>query len=609
MSSFVSTTTTTTTTSLAVRKFFESDVCVNLIPFLEAIELFQIYQFINLYTSLYLKRYLVNLSDSERENGCLIEKSGRPFHALLSNGRIATHVLSLANISPQGEKVLRETGNLSYFYTSPRLMNDLHSLNIAMYTNWRYTPSDSKSGVWHYLWKAFEHAESEKSLAKTLTDVDFDLKVGLLRDAQYWDKSHVFDEFLVLFDRPDGSVVVSSDYSKVYLVMGIRKTIGQMSFVKYSNSTGFQPKPAFKTPRLHSPLIGVRSAAILLNWENKIVLDGLIMPTEIPSAESIKRAIAAYLKAIETNTLIKVLQKRGGCAYNEDGTKQDRSSKQLEVDRMKLKLQLDLEYIRGKVGGVRNAPSSSSSSSNNGKKNKKSGSSAEDIPGRTPSTSRLPRDKEGIAHALKRPWIFRREGYTEKENPDHALFIMIGSSALDRYTFNALVPTPEEYVRILKEALSGDLTPCGGPPTSISIDAEESLEMLSDILEETGLYVSFYPPPTKAERFVSDLTNPYLENNCRVCRASHRSTGQKLLTCSQCKQVKYCCAEHQKADWKKHKKDCTAYAAMLAGGPGAAGGPGLAGAGGMPGMGGLDMMQMMQMMGMGGMGGLGGMNI
>jgi hypothetical protein len=32
--------------------------------------------------------------------------------------------------------------------------------------------------------------------------------------------------------------------------------------------------------------------------------------------------------------------------------------------------------------------------------------------------------------------------------------------------------------------------------------------------------------------------------------------GTKLNHCSKCKKVFYCCKEHQKDDWKRHKKTC-----------------------------------------------------
>lgn len=41
-----------------------------------------------------------------------------------------------------------------------------------------------------------------------------------------------------------------------------------------------------------------------------------------------------------------------------------------------------------------------------------------------------------------------------------------------------------------------------------------------------------------------------------VCSATETQGGGSLLTCSRCKSSSYCCKEHQKEDWKVHKKWC-----------------------------------------------------
>ncbi|CAB9531678.1 expressed unknown protein [Seminavis robusta] len=40
------------------------------------------------------------------------------------------------------------------------------------------------------------------------------------------------------------------------------------------------------------------------------------------------------------------------------------------------------------------------------------------------------------------------------------------------------------------------------------------------------------------------------ENLCGVCGL------QAELRCSRCKLIHYCCKEHQKVDWRVHKKNC-----------------------------------------------------
>ena len=45
---------------------------------------------------------------------------------------------------------------------------------------------------------------------------------------------------------------------------------------------------------------------------------------------------------------------------------------------------------------------------------------------------------------------------------------------------------------------------------------------------------------------------------CRLCGADSRAGGEKLFTCAGCNHAWYCSKEHQKQDWKEHKKACKA---------------------------------------------------
>ena len=43
-----------------------------------------------------------------------------------------------------------------------------------------------------------------------------------------------------------------------------------------------------------------------------------------------------------------------------------------------------------------------------------------------------------------------------------------------------------------------------------------------------------------------------IKSKCNVCKES----SKKLLVCSRCKKVAYCCLRDQKKDWKRHKAFC-----------------------------------------------------
>ena len=52
-----------------------------------------------------------------------------------------------------------------------------------------------------------------------------------------------------------------------------------------------------------------------------------------------------------------------------------------------------------------------------------------------------------------------------------------------------------------------------------------------------------------------------ISDTCKVCGAS--SEKVKLLKCSRCRTVYYCSSEHQKEDWKNHKKNCKPFEVSL----------------------------------------------
>lgn len=81
-------------------------------------------------------------------------------------------------------KVLRQHG----------LQTDVNSMTTSTYTNWSSTPGTPYHGVFQEFASRLS-AEAEKQ--------------ALDEDAQYWHSSRVYGEFIVLFDRPDGTILVS----------------------------------------------------------------------------------------------------------------------------------------------------------------------------------------------------------------------------------------------------------------------------------------------------------------------------------------------------------------------------------------------------------------
>jgi len=96
----------------------------------------------------------------------------------------------------------------------------------------------------------------------------------------------------------------------------------------------------------------------------------------------------------------------------------------------------------------------------------------------------------------------------------------------------------------------------------VKIESSSPLELWSNDwfqVFQHGWWCSGDPPLPKPIRKEFDQYHPYA---CQVCKRgplTSRKKEQKLLTCSQCKVVRYCCHAHQKVDWSAHKLWCRAF--------------------------------------------------
>ena len=98
--------------------------------------------------------------------------------------------------------------------------------------------------------------------------------------------------------------------------------------------------------------------------------------------------------------------------------------------------------------------------------------------------------------------IFRRMGYTEKENPNHQVIVLSGAGmpvpvqhGMPIVDCAALQPTAAEVLR----GLEGAARAAGAKPESIAVDEKSIVERLQMVLGPTGVYCGYYPPPSKEE--------------------------------------------------------------------------------------------------------------
>ena len=428
------------------------------------------------------------------EEGKPVESSGRGLCHLLDVARFLAMDLHVVQISPKARELVERMGNLQGL-RQPQYYHELGFLNAGIYSYWNSMPADPTRGIYDCL-KDYVNAQPDY----------YGAKAGVIRDCPYWKSSRVNGSFIVLMERPDGTVLVSKDLKSVYLVLGQAQSLGEIANVKFASNGGPpQRGKVYPKPKFHSPLIGSCISTTLINWEDKIVYDGLLMPEDSPTKSVLKKALQAYIKAVDTKTMIVAFEKK------ESAIPKIEVYSSGEYDQIRTELRHKLDEIRA----------------------------------------------ASVAPPKYSPmmWVARRHGYTEKDNPDHLVTILgaqAGSCLMPMVQTKDLIPSVHEYFDMLYQLIVSERK---GKPQSFAIDSDVRVEMLRSILKDTGIHVGYYPPPSPEEEKIMDVRRPRGQS-CEVCGVLSCLDGSKLLVCSACRSVQYCCKEHQKEDWKYHKRVC-----------------------------------------------------
>jgi hypothetical protein len=440
-----------------------------------------------------IQHYLVHKKGVE--DGKPLESSGRRLCHLLEVARFLALDLNVVDVSPQARQLVERTGSL-HSLRQPIFFPELACLNACIYTYWNSMPNDLTRGIFDELKAYVNSAEEDYYGAKEALD----------RDCKYWKSSRINGTFIVLMERPDGTIIVSNDLRNVYLVLGQAQSLGEVSNLTYPKYGGPPIRgKSYPRPKFHGPLLGSRICGTLINWEEKIVYDGFLVPEEGPTKAVLRKAIKAYTKAVDTNTLIVALAKAETTTYKMEVFSLD------EYELVKAELRQKLDEI-------------------------------EATPFAAPSNSPF-------------MCVARRHGYSEQENPDH-LVAMIGDQGnwlVPFFQTKELIPTVQEYVELLYQVV---VTNRMGKPQTMAIDADVRVEKLQTLLKDTGVHVVYYPPPSPEEKKMFDvrgrstMATPY----CAVCKKTSCTDGSKLFLCSGCRNEYYCCKEHQKEDWKRYKR-------------------------------------------------------
>ena len=317
------------------------------------------------------------------------------------------------------------------------------------------------------------------------------------RDFKFFKTSRVSFQGTALIGRSDGTILVTENRKHVYLVLGLANSLYE--------AMGARP----------GRFIGINVMLTLLPWEGKIIYDGLMAATNGSfSAQAKKDLFKVYARAVERGELIATLKQIPDTTTGKSSQKtKNLTSEQL----LQFKLQMKREI-----------------------------------------------DEVKFSVPMPKPfdmWVFRRHGYTLEENPERLVTVLAGSRPLLLgEQLSELLPTAEEILSILVKAMQQGVGRSSQRPTYILVDYDVIIPTLRHLLEDTGVKVEYYPPPTK-EELMGMATQPheYMKGLCAICgKDEGLSAGRPLLQCSRCKKTTYCCKEHQMLHWPTHKMFCSA---------------------------------------------------
>jgi hypothetical protein len=179
-----------------------------------------------------------------------------------------------------------------------------------VFTQWLAVPSNIEKGILRICYdtalrRAQERAEED----------DFEKFMNMRRiledDIQYWYHSRAFDSFIILFERSDGTILVSEDLKRVYLVVDVDIRITYKCIYHMTKDLKAVQKRAREVKKSlpFGPFCGHKVSLVLVPFKNMIVTDGSIFHRERLTPSHIKAAVTAYLNALDKNSLITQLPK------------------------------------------------------------------------------------------------------------------------------------------------------------------------------------------------------------------------------------------------------------------------------------------------------------
>lgn len=471
-----------------------SDLAPIIISFLPIRFILLSYAVVSKNTLKVTSNYLLKKDDLVKDAKPL-EESARLFCSILDTFRLVSHHVANNFLTPEAQEYLNMFQSID-FLRQPHLMNDLYKLNLGMYRYWSSSPRNINEGVYHAVTKYYQKSLEGKNRNP--------YENALVEDCIYWNSSRIFGDFTILFERPDGTILISENYQEVFLVLGQAQSLGEVANLARKSNGDWNKRSPYALPKLHSPIIGVKVSVTLLNWKNRILYDGLMQPIDTCSKKQLILALQSYLTHLENNTIIYSLPKKEIQGVHPLLIKP--LSKDV-IQSLILKHSQELNYLKQQYFH--------------------------------------PKDSSHI-------WSFSRHGYSEEFNANHYLSVLDNlKSLVIPFATEALEPTISEYIHILCLAVEQHQY----KPQSIIIDSETNYLLCKSILEqECDILVEYKPRPSDEElKFRGIVSNkPF----CEYCGTTSTPNQKNLFRCARCKIIYYCCREHQKKDWKKHRSVC-----------------------------------------------------
>jgi len=420
------------------------------------------------------------------------EPQAKALEFLLDVMRFGTAANGLCTIlTPRCKQILRRFNDIYKVYNE-NLACDMHSMNASMYRYMDYSSSgEPNTGVLGF---------ASFLLEMIVPDLKFESQ---LAQAKYFKEYRVTGYFHILLERPDGTIVISEDLKKVYLVQGLSQSLADIT---RQNGSVTLPETANMT---------------LVPYDGHIVHDGLllaVLPSTLPCTKNLYRVYAEAANKGEIITSIPLPSAQEVAAMKLAASQKETT----ELSPYHRSLQIALKA--------------------------------------KPQMSLTPNP-----YKRESTWFFRRQGNTEQLKPLHLISIIAGSVPVLIGTTTAQTPTAGEILELLcKVVLRGEgmANPQPGHrPLSIGTDEISIVPKLRALLKPADISVIYLPPPTAEDDVVDELIVPVMmKGHCISCgipaAVLKKKLGTDLLRCGRCGEVEYCSRECQEIHRARYPEGC-----------------------------------------------------